>query len=196
MPKTSMTHLNDNILCAFAIKTTGIRPSFHDLYEVCIYPLDSRIMPGEILPFHMMMQLKREENFERTKDIDYVKVKTAFDPWTVAQFFEEWTEKLKLQFRKRIVPLSKNWAFERGFILDWLGDDAFNLFIDDNQVRDVTRTALYLNDVADFKNEPVPFAKTNFRYLCSTLKIEMAVKNLVWESKCLAEVYRQMAYLR
>lgn len=185
----SLLNLNDNVLCAITIRTTGIRPNYHDLLEICIYPLDEDIKPDKnILPFNFVMQLKRPENISMEEKL---KFDTGIDPWTIADMFEEWVKRLQLPFRKRIIPLSPNWAFARGFILDWLGDNAFETFIDDYQARDIHTVVHYINDKANFETESIPFAKTNLRFICSVLKIHSPIRNnTLWESVTLAEAYR------
>lgn len=192
---TNLVHLNNHLMCSISIKTTGIRPWYHDLYEICILPLDADLKPIQSLPFQAMMQLKRPENLkdEEIRKLDYIKIQRSLDPWKVADLFEDWYYRLLLKEEKKIVPLSIHWAAERGFIMDWLNEKCFADLIDENQARDITTTALYLNDKSAFEIEPVPFSKTKFSWLCSSLKIFMEDKNdTLWRCTAIAQIYRKM----
>jgi DNA polymerase III epsilon subunit-like protein len=194
----SMIHLNGDILCSIDCETTGLVAGFHDLIQICILPLDAAIRPvTTIPPFYTLLQMKRPDNVDpkamkvnglKTGDIQL----NGLDPWRAADLLEEWIAKLDLDRGKKISPLAQNWAFDKGFITDWLGGPTFDSLIS-YKGRDTMTTSLYLNDRADHHVEPVPFAKNGLKYLCSTLKVENTRSHDALQD-CIstAEVYRRM----
>lgn len=203
MPKQSMLHLNGNLLCVIDTETTGLKAGFHDVIEVCIIPLDCNIQPLKelngkpLMPFMVELQPKRPNNID--PEALSVNKKTlveimgrGLDPWYAADLFEKWWEDLKLPFGKRITPLGQNYAFDRGFLVDWLGDENYNQFFH-YHYRDTCVAAGFMNDRADFHAEVYPFQKINLQYLCSTLKVErQRAHTAVSDCLATAEVYRRM----
>lgn len=193
----TLIHNNGNMLCAIDCETTGLIAGFHNLIQICVLPLDSFFKPMTgIYPFYHQIKMKRPENVDpeamrvNQMDLNEVQMK-GLDPWDAIDHFEEWVNRLELDPKKKVVPLAQNWAFDKGFILDWLGGSYEHLI--DRYARDTMTTSLYLNDRADHQCEPVPFAKSSLRYLCSTLKIENSrAHDALQDCLVTAEVYRRM----
>lgn len=193
----SMIHLNGNILCVIDCETTGCIPGHHDMWQICILPLNEKLEPENgILPFYHDLIVKRPENIDLPalkNRAEFINAQTnGLDADFSATLFDEWFDRLKLGFRKRIVPLAQNWVFDRGFIIDWLGNVAFNQQFD-ACYRDLIPTTLYLNDVADFEIEQTPFPKVNLAYLCSQLKIEhLKAHNALADCVATAKIYKRL----
>lgn len=176
MPKEYMIHLNGNHLCVIDVETTGTIPGYHDLIQVAFLPLDSKLEPRQdILPFYCDLQPKRPENWDpesskvtRTTLLDVQE--RGIEPYRAADLFDEWLLQFKFAPNKRLSPLAHNWPFDRGFIIDWLGRESFNQYID-GRYRDSMAVALYENDRADFMTEPYPFAKVNLPWLAKQYNI-------------------------
>lgn len=193
-----MVHLNGNLLCVVDTETTGDRPGFHDLIQICVLPLDSELEPyTKIVPFYTLLKPRRPENChsdiigknrERICDAAI----RGLDPDMACDLFDEWYGKLGLLEKKRISPLAQNWPFDRAFLIDWLGPESFDRYFD-ARYRDTMVAALYENDRADFKAEPHPYPKVNLQYLASQLRV-MTDRSHDALADCLttAEVYRQL----
>jgi DNA polymerase III epsilon subunit-like protein len=143
-----------------------------------------------INPFLMEIQPKRIENIDlealriQGKDLDMVvkdkmcrdrkrvvKIATSgCDADLAADVFGEWWDSLKFAPFKKIMPVAVNWAFDRMFLMDWLGEAGFNHYFSP-QYRDLMCMALYDNDVADWRHEPFAYPKCNLQYLCSQLGV-------------------------
>ena len=197
-PHSTMQHLNGNLLCAIDVETTGTLPGYHDLIQVAILPLDAQIKPlKSAMPFYMELMPKRPENIQEGANKVHRIVlaelmQRAICPWKAADYFEEWFEKLRLPFGKRISPLAQNWPFDRGFMIDWLGEKSFADFID-SRYRDTMTAALFENDRADFKNEKVPYPKVNLTYICSQLGVvNERAHDALQDCIATAESYRRM----
>lgn len=198
MAGTSAIHLNGNILCAIDVETTGLRAGYHDIFQICILPLDSNFKPSKtVLPFYTEMLPRRPENTD-PKAISLNKTEYAqllingLDSDRVADLLIEWFDKLPLPIKKNIIPLAHNWVFDRGFILDWLGHETFE-HIFAPMYRDTMVAASYDNDRADFHVTQIPFPKVNLKYLCSQLKVEnQRHHDALADCVATAEVYRRM----
>lgn len=193
-----MRHLNGHLLCAVDVETTGLKPGFHDLWQLAILPLDNFCRPRkDITPFYMNMRVKRPENIDRKAikicNVDFYKQQEyATDPWTAADMLDTWFESLNLPIWKRISPLAHNWPFDRSFILDWLGEESFNQFFW-GHYRDTLPATLFLNDVASFKAEPIVHPKLALGQIASRMGIVNAkAHDALQDCIVTAEVYRRL----
>ena len=171
-----MKHLNSNLLCAVAIKTTGSVAGIHKILEIAIIPLtkDCKVS-REILPFNILFKVDeidiRRAEYNLDNDLVLKCMSSGFEYTDGADLLEKWFEKLQLRFFKKIMILSHNWAFKRPFIENWLQPTGYNLFFH-HEYRDPQAVGLFLNDRYDVKNEPYPFAKVKLSYMCATQKLE------------------------
>lgn len=193
-----LIHLNNNILCAMRTRISGPIPRYHDLVEICILPINSQWKPSTcIVPFSVKIQPKRKENIDYkscplSKEAILNICETGMDAYVAADRFDEWMTKLNLNSEKKIVLLCHDWVLDREFIIDWLGVESFNQFID-NRVRDIGIISLYANDKADFHAEPALYAKTHFSYIANSVGIQgMRSKDCMEESLTLIEIYKRM----
>ena len=83
----------------------------------------------------------------------------------VADLLVEWFERLELPFKKRLVPLAHNWAFESSFLKAWLGVEMVDQLFH-SHARDSMLYAIALNDKAQFRGEPVPFNRVGLGSMC------------------------------
>lgn len=202
MASKSMIHLNGNLLAVVDTETTGTMAGFHDLIQVCVLLLDSELKPlrGRV-PFYADLKPRRPHNCApEVVDKNRAAICKAsidgLDPDRAADLFDEWFCKLGLGEYKRISPLAQNWPFDRAFLIDWLGQAAFERYFD-ARYRDTMVAALFENDTADFRVEPCPYAKVNLQYLASQLKVPTdRAHEALADCMTTAEVYRQMILRR
>lgn len=195
--RRGMVHLNNNLMCAVDTETTGDIPGFHDIYQVAIIPLDGELKPyKDIMPFYFDMQLRRPDNIDPEV---YKKHRAAIcnaqtqglDPDRVADMLDEWFQRLALPFNKNLIPLAQNWPFDRGFLMEWLGKKSFE-YIFNPLFRDTMSISTFLNDRADFHNEPCPYAKNNLNWLTKTLGVELdRAHDAMQDAAATAKVYRE-----
>jgi DNA polymerase III epsilon subunit-like protein len=194
-------HLNGNVICAVDTETTGLIAGFHDIIQICVLPLNSVLEPmKEVIPFYCDIKPKRIENCdpESTKVNRGLLTHAAIngiDPDRAADLLDEWVQKLKLAPDKRISPLASNWPHDRDFIRDWIGRETMTQFFD-GRYRDTQAAALFLNDLADWKTEQIPFPRVGLRSLCTKLKVEHEfAHDALQDCLATANCYRKMLKL-
>lgn len=194
----SMIHMNDHLLAAISIETTGLQPRFNDLIQVCFLVLDADLKPNKtIIPFYGDMQPKRPHNTDyealSISKIDYYKLlQKSLDADRMADLFEEWFDRLPLASNKRIMPLAHNWPFICAFLEDWLGFEHMKHFFNPHY-RDLQVATLLENDKADHMVTQTPFPKIDLQYTSSCLKVERTrPHNALQDCVVVAECYRRI----
>ncbi len=195
---SSMQHLNGHLLCAVDVETTGLRPGYHDIWQIAILPLDATIKPLKgIHPFCMDIKLKYPERLD-TKAVllpmsEFVRRQThAVEAFTCADLFDEWFDRLGLPLHKRIVPLAQNWPFDREFLKEWIGMESFNQAFFP-VYRDTMAAAAFDSDLCDFRSEKVLYSNYNLSFLCSKLDVQNAkAHDALQDCIATAECYRRM----
>lgn len=205
-----MKHLNGDLLCAIDVETTGLDPDKHEMWEIAVVPLDSQLRPRQdILPFHAMIRTGRcylNEEKVLVGEFDPAAIRMNKEPFMLAlregldgdeviDHFERWFDALRLAHGKRIVPLGQNYAFDKSFIIKWMGPKHYEHFFH-YHYRDTMHVALFLNDVAFMNGEPAPLPKVSLKYLCSQLKIKNeCAHRAITDAATEAEVYKRLINL-
>jgi DNA polymerase III epsilon subunit-like protein len=200
----SSVHLNGHLLCSGDCETAGLNVKRHDLLQVAIVPLRPDLTVSKELPFfEMKLKPKRDwDYYLRLKEWDSeVKISKArfidhqlngVEADFAADLFETWFRKLTLPERKGLAIVGCNWDnFDKIFLQEWLGELAYAHFF--RQTRDIQKAALFLNDVADFENQPYPFPKTRLSFMCKRLGVvNDKPHDALADALATAEVYRQL----
>jgi len=174
----SLLTLSGNLLAAVDVETTGRQSGFHEIIQVAIQPLDEHIEPLKgVLPFYMNIQPEYLRRIEpESMGIHKITLEdlrqSALDKMKVADLLDEWFQRLDLPYRKSLVPLAHNWAFEAGFLKDWLGLESFNRLFHPHP-RDTMGLALSIADRAVFRGEKIPFQSFGLPALCNHFGIEL-----------------------
>jgi DNA polymerase III epsilon subunit-like protein len=184
-------------MCAVDIETTGREPGFHEIIQIGIQPLDSNIRPlTDTRPFYTTIKPEYPERAEKEASsihkLDFHDLNMAPSKWKVADLLDDWFQRLDLPFRKNLVPLAHNWAFEAGFMKHWLGLESFGHFWHVHP-RDSMLFALSLNDRAAMRGEDVHFNYVGLNSLCKQLKITNEnPHDALSDARAEAEVYRAL----
>jgi len=176
----SLVNLNNHLLCAIDLETTGTQWGWHEITQIGILPLDQDIQPStEYPPLDIKIKPLYPERVDpealRVTNKELVDYKlNGMDPEAAMDLLHHWFTRLNLGEKKQVVPLGCNYAFDRG---------------------DIQTIALYLNDKSEFDAEQTPFPKVMLRWLCNCLKIEIiegSQHDALYDCKLTAEVYRKL----
>lgn len=193
-----MRHLNGNLLAAVDVETTGLIPDFHEIWQIAILPLDFNIKPRkDIIPFYLDLQITRPENIDKNaikmNKVEFAKrQQRAIDPFTAADMFDNWFDRLKLPIYKKICPLAQNWPFDRSFLLAWLGNTSFEHTFSP-RYRDTMVNTIFHSDLSDFRGDKIKFVQHNLQYLCQKLDVKnQKPHDALQDCIATAEVYRRL----
>jgi len=181
-------HLNGDIVCAIDTETTGLDCDYHEMIQVAIVPLGVNFEVDESIdPFYATIKPEYpgrwDDGAARVNGLREVSANHGLDKYLVLDQFIDWFHELPLAetksppYHKRIVPLVKNWAFDRGFLRKWFSvlDDedgyAFDKYINSRVARDLQPVVHYLNDLAYGNVMELPFNKASLGYVCKRLDI-------------------------
>ena len=194
-----MKHLNSNVLCAVAIKTTGPDAQKHELLEIAIIPLNATCdIDKSKLPFNILFKSDDQVLTRAAYNLDNELVTKCMgmglDKFDAAELFDGWFDKLGLiEKRKRIMPLAHNWAAKRDFIKEWLQPTGFEMTFS-HEYRDIQSIGLFMNDRMDVKNERCPFPKVKLGYMSSMQKVEYVERlpTVIDECQALVNLYKSL----
>lgn len=200
-----MQHLNGKIMCCIDTETTGLDPRFHEIWQLCILPLDNNLKPSrDQMPLLLLIRPDHPEYidwsvpvFKKNKSKIMEAMERGFDKLAAIGLLEDWIEKLNRPCNKygnatKLEPLGQNYAFDKAFIEQWLGVDVYNDYFD-YHYRDLMHAALYLNDKASFYAEKVPFSKVNLGWICNQLGVLNAdAHDALSDCQATAECYRKL----
>lgn len=195
------TQFNGNLVCAVDVETTGLKVGIHDIWEMCVLPLDLNYKPNKAYkPWNHRYRIKRPENVEDgalrlTGMAKADLMVTGIDPWKAADDFEVWFDKLSLKPGKKIIPLASNWPFDREFIKEWLGQSTFD-YVFHGHYRDTQPIASFIQDRADHQREAFPFGRIGLASLCEKLGIDNGGPHrALYDCMASAEVYAALLRL-
>lgn len=168
-------NLNGHIPCAVDVETTGLLAGYDEIIQIAVVPLDQNFEPqGKFFYLNML-----PDNPERLTDEAQNKHGITIDDLSdcVSQsrgveLFDEWFHNLNLPINKRLVPIAHNWAFERGFLIHWLGLEGLN-YSWHCHPRDTMVMAAMINDLYTWHGRKYPFSKLNLKSLCNKFDIQL-----------------------
>jgi DNA polymerase III epsilon subunit-like protein len=193
-----LLHLNGNLMVSVDLETTGRQPGFHEIIQVACVPLGPDLKPAANLqPFYTEVRPDFPERAEKQAMCKHsipMEELLLHAPTQdkVRDLFVEWFERLDLPFKKSLVPLAHNWAFEASFLKAWMG---INLFEDlwFSLARDGMLLALAINDRAAFRGEEIPFNRVGLGSLCNKFGVVNAnAHDALADALAEAEVYRAL----
>ena len=193
-----LLHLNGNLLVSVDLETTGRRPGYHEIIQIACVPLDSELKPAANLrPFYSLLKpnfperAESQAQFKHNISLEEL-VLHAPDQDKVKDRLVEWFEELDLPFKKSLVPLAHNWAFESSWLKEWMGVTLF----DDiwfSHARDGMLLAIAINDRAAMRGEEIPFNRVGLGSLCRKFNVINAnAHDALADALAEAEVYRAL----
>lgn len=207
MSSNSAQHWNGNHVCVIDTETTGLEPGYHEIVQICILPLDSKLnVRKDVLPFYINIKPDHPERADpkamEVNKLDLLNIcRTGVDHVAALDMFEEWFNTLGIPWNKygsaqcKIIPLGHNYGFDKGHIHAWFGEAYYNEKFH-YHYRDSMHVALALNDHASFKAETVPFSKVNLSWLCKKLNVvNDKAHDALSDCVATAEVYKKLVQM-
>ncbi len=184
---SDMQHLNGHKLCVIDTETTGLEAGYHEIIQICVLPVGASFeIDTSIEPFVAMIKPEYPNRWSKEaaakNGLKGVVEKHGLDRDLVYDMFVKWFFKLNLAacgekpYTKQIVPMAKNWAFDKGFLNAWMGKDDdgdpnIDYFIH-RYARELQAFALGMQDLAYMNaNEVYPFTRFSLGALCKRLNV-------------------------
>lgn len=175
MRPPSLVTMNDNVLAAMDVETTGRDPYFNEIVQIAIVPLDCHLNPSgtpfvtKIRPLHPeRMHPKAVE----THGMTAASLEGEPDPYSAADSLCEWFQTLQMVPGKRLIPLMHNCQFDIPFIQHWLGQDLFYDMIG-FPTRDTQSLVSAIMDKAAFKGVPIPVNSASLKESCKAFGVQL-----------------------
>lgn len=199
----SMVHWNGCQMCVIDTETTGLDPYIHEAIQVAIVALDSNLDPRpDVMPFYLELKPEHPERVDKKalsiNKLNFGKiVRRGIDRINAVELLESWMKKLELPVSpsgrpKTVIPLGHNYAFDKGFMIQWLGREQYDEFFHWHD-RCSMRAAIYLNDLAAMQGEKPPFSKVNLAWLCKALDVPHGrAHDALQDCLATAQVYKKL----
>lgn len=196
----SLVHLNNHQLVAIDTETTGLDFMRHEIIQIAVIPLNNLLEPETSMPlFDMKIKpLRRDTIDPKAMSVNQTTMQdildTGLDPSAVRDLFELWFTKLRLGETKKLVPLAKNWPFDKPFLEVFFGHASFHDYFH-GHYRDVEAGASFRNDYSDFHAEQTPFPKMGLQDMARRLDIpfiENRCHDAVYDAYLTSKVYKKM----
>ena len=200
MSTKSLITLNNNLMCAVDVETTGTDPNFHEIIQIAFLPLDQNLEPSkEHPPFDFKVRPRYIDRIDKkamkvTNTQLHEILETGYEYNAAIDLFYHWFDNLGLVENKSVVPLGHNLTFDLPFIQSWLGVDAYSRLIF-GHARDTQVIAAYLNDRAVFHGEQIPYPKLGLKAVASRLGIQVVeteMHDAVYDGWITAQVYKKL----
>lgn len=194
----SLINLNGNLLAAVDVETTGRLAGYHEIIQIGVQPLTSEIKPvPDLNPFYINIAPRHPERAEGTAtmvhglDIDDL-MANAPSQEKAADLFDEYVTRLNLPYKKQLVPLAHNYAFERGFLSHWLGLETFQQLWHFHP-RDTMEFAISINDACAYHGKDIAFNYVGLGSMCSKFGIDIEnAHDALCDARAGGELYRRM----
>jgi len=191
-------NLYGNVMACVDVETTGTIFGYHEILQVAVLPLDNKLNPSEKHKFFYrnMAPLHPERASKEAKakhGLDAKKMaKECRSPDQVAQDLDDWFMKLNLPFGKRLVPIAHNYAFERGFLSMWLGQELFDTIFHFHP-RDTMTFPAAVNDVYAWQGHTPPFSTLSLTGMCNRFSIPLEnAHDALADCVATARLYREL----
>lgn len=194
MSHYNLVTVNENVLAAMDVETTGKDPFYNEICQIAIVTLDCHLNPvrhfySNVRPGFMdRLHPKAVETHGLTREI----LMDAPSQEEVAESVWEWFQDLNLAPGKRLIPLVHNAQFDIPFLQKFFGEDLFAEIIG-YPTRDTQALVSAIMDKAAFNGTKIPFTRANLGTCCETLGVSLdGAHDALADALATARVYRAL----
>lgn len=166
--------LNDNVLAAIDVETTGRDPSYNEVCQLAIVVLDCHLNP--VNQFYTNVRPLHPERIHpkatETHGLTYEVLCQSPDKYEVADEVWEWFQGLGLAPGKNLIPLVHNAQFDIPFLQNFFGLELFSDIIG-YPTRDTQSLVSGLMDKAAFNGVKIPFNRAGLGHCCEVLGVQL-----------------------
>jgi len=175
MSHANIITLNENVLAAVDVETTGRQPWYHEIIQIAVVPLDVNLDPVGMPFYTNICPTYPERMGQEALEAHRIPLKALInypDKYTVADQLWDWFQDLNLVPKKRLIPLIHNSQFDIPFLQYWLGIEQF-YEIFGYPTRDTQALITAIMDKAAFKNMPIPYDRASLGRICEILGVTL-----------------------
>lgn len=189
--------LNDNVLAAMDVETTGREPGVNEVCQLAVVTLDCHLEP--IQHFYTNIRPSKPQNIHAdavaTHGLTLEVLMEAPDKYKVTEMFWEWFQKLNLVPGKRLVPLVHNAQFDIPFVQDLFGLEFFyDVF--GYPTRDTQAVICGMMDKAAYNGTKCPFNRASLGNACEALGVQLDdAHDALADALATARVYQRLLSL-
>jgi len=186
--------LNDNVLAAMDVETTGRDPYHNEVCQLAIVALDCHLNP--VKHFYTNIRPEHPDRMHpeatATHGLTLEVLNQSPDRYEVADQLWDWFQSFSLAPGKRLIPLVHNAQFDIPFLQQMLGYELFAEIVG-YPTRDTQALVCGVNDKAAFNGLPIPFPRANLGTCCETLGVTLdGAHDALADALATARVYRAL----
>lgn len=170
----SLVTLNDNLLAALDVETTGRDPCHNEVIQIGIVIADCHLNPVGQFYTNIRPQYPDRMHPEAlaTHGITVESLTSEIDKFAFADQLWDWFQSLGLAPGKRLIPLCHNSQFDIPFVQSLLGQEGF-YEIFGYPTRDTQAAVVAMMDKAAFNNVKSPFPYARLSEVCKVLGVQL-----------------------
>lgn len=174
MPSTSLITLNDNVLAAMDVETTGREPGRHEVCQLAIITLDCHLNPVNQFYTNICPEYPQRihPDATATHGLTLDVLQQAPDRYQAADDLWDWFQSLGLIPGKRLIPLCHNCQFDIPFVQHFLGLDMF-YEVFGYPTRDTQAVVTAMMDKAAYQGTKTPFDYAGLGKCCEALGVKL-----------------------
>ena len=185
------------MMASIDIETTGTIAGIHEIIQIAIVPLDSKLKPLDgWVPFYMNICPNHPERLDKDalaiNGLNLDDLMDAPNQDRAIDLFEEWFETLVLPVDGRLIPIAHNYVFEHSFLNAWLGKPTFDRYFH-YHARDAMQLALAIKDKLGLMGLELPFESVSLTNLCEIYGVKNDnAHDALADALAEAELYRTL----
>jgi DNA polymerase III epsilon subunit-like protein len=193
----NLVTMNDNVLAAMDVETTGREPGRHEVCQIGIVTLDCHLNPVDHFYTNVCPQYPDRIHPEAvaTHGLTWEVLREAPDKFTACDSLWDWFQSLELVPGKRLIPLCHNCQFDIPFVQFMLGFDAFyEIFA--YPTRDTQAIITGIMDKGAYNGTHTKFTRASLGNACEVLGIDLPDHHdALADAIATAKVYQKLMQL-